>query len=492
VPNFRIIDNENFTFDLFGSNVLLTRNSGTWCITGPAFPSPIALDASEANAALQIGQRSSTPELLTIGLDPQHDEPSLEAKSLRAQVGNADSVLLDTTTFASAALALEEGPKAAPLLDLSTVTNAFVLYEQIIIQRSILCEIPSTLKSALKMLHCDRSTMTGTLWSTNVLAANAATDQQPNPMTDAWRAFLGRDDIRLDSRAWNEEQDSPGIWDGVPASYYIDYHQAPSITTVPSTPGELKSLNDFLSIQTIRTLFNDRVASMLGVPYVAASMRSPVHALLLSQKIKTQHLADRLLSQIGPPTLEAPSTTAYVNELSVPFLLGIAFTRMKTPSDYWAVVQELRDSFAPLRARIAADREEWQGRSGVYLSEYLKHLKDYMPPGLRIAQEAATGTSALAAAVSPVGGGLVDLAVKMACALKTTEKAYHWYLKHFKPHIYVVVEMATEAKSLRAVENEVERLWSSQWTRRDHDQLERLSVSRPEVFSRLRKLDVAG
>jgi hypothetical protein len=494
MSNFIRIDVDDFAFDLFGSRVRLKRNNDSWSLTGRRLPSPIVLDESEVTAALLIGRKPEASELLNIGLDPSYGKLAPDVKFLRDQVGEADSVLLDRTTLASAGIALDIMPTAVTLLDLSTVTNAFVLYEQVVVQRHgrqpETHGIPAALKGALKVLHYTRPFLMGTLWNANLRAADAATAQGTNPMIDAWRVFLGRDDISLNQSLWDSAQDSAYTWDGIPASHYFGDIGTPSMT--PRTADELRSLNDFLSIQTIRALFNDSLAGMLDVPYIPTSIRSPIHSILLSQKIRTQSLADRLLSQIGPPLLEAPNTTAYVAEVSAPFLLGIALSRMRAPDDYWGVVEELRDSFAPLRTRIAADREEWQGRSGVYLSEYLKHLKGYMPLGLQVAQEAALGTAGVVAVASPLGGGLVNLAVKMACALKTTGKAYTWYLKRFKPYIHVAVEMATEARALRSVENEIERIWRSKWSRGEHDHLERLSASRPEMFSRLRKLDASG
>lgn len=493
MPNFKMIDNENFAFDLLGSSVLLTRKDNIWSITGPDLPSPIALNPPDANAAMIMGQRTGPqPEILNLGLDPRHDVLASDVNFLRSQIGETDSVLLDTTTLASATLALNSRPSPASLLDLSTVTSAFILYEQVVVQGSAhhsgIHEVPATLKHVLKILNYGRSVISGTLWSENVKAAYAATEEAPNPIINAWREFFGRDEISLNRSIWDRQQDSPAGWDGIPATYYFD-------NSLPSAPlhttESLQSLNDFLSVQTIRTIFNDNLAAMLNVPYIPTSIRSPVYSVLLSQKIKTQHLADRLLGQIGPPPLETPNTAAYVAELSVPFLLGIAFSRMGNVEDYWRIIEDLRNSFAPLRARLSADRNEWQGRSGAYLSEYLKHLKGYMPPGLQVAQGAASGAgTVVSVAASPLGGGFVDLAVKLARAWKTTEKAYAWYLKRFRPYIHVIIEMATEAKALRAVETEIERLWGSTWTRGDHDQLERLSISRPEMFSRLRKLDV--
>src|ERR1700759_4782422 len=290
MPNFQRIDDANFTFDLLGSNVLFTRKENAWSITGPDLPSPINLDDPDANAAMVIGQRSIPhPDIINLGLDPRRDALASDVTFLRTQVGETESVLLDTTTLASAILALKWRPSPASLLDLSTVTNAFILYDQVIVQDSArlsdMHQVLITLKNVIKILEYDRSIVSGTLWTANVEAANAATKEAPNPIVDAWREFFGNNYISLNRAIWDREQDSPAGWDGVPASYYFGN----SLPSGAPVKGEaLRSLNDFLSVQTIRTIFNDNLAAMLGVPYIPTSIRSPVYSVLLSQKIVTQ------------------------------------------------------------------------------------------------------------------------------------------------------------------------------------------------------------
>ena len=65
-------------------------------------------------------------------------------------------------------------------------------------------------------------------------------------MTDAWRIFLGRNDISLNQSAWDAEQDSPYTWNGIPASYDLDTDgEFPAMAG--GTADEIRSLNDFLS-----------------------------------------------------------------------------------------------------------------------------------------------------------------------------------------------------------------------------------------------------
>ena len=45
---------------------------------------------------------------------------------------------------------------------------------------------------------------------------------------------------------------------------------------------------------------------------------------------------------------------------------GLVLERMSNPSDYWQVIADYRNRFAPLRRRIAAERDQWDGRTGQY------------------------------------------------------------------------------------------------------------------------------
>jgi hypothetical protein len=493
----RITDN-SFSCTLLDSEIILTRSADGWSVAGPLLSAPVDLDDSETTAAFRLGQ---TPtrfqerwlQRAGLGID---DEPSdSEIRKLQDQVSADGAVLLDTTTFRSAQLAVKAGPRPLSLLDLSTATNALILFDSVIVQPGVgVWTEPwkGVFGSAFTILDLNRDFIEGTLWSIVAELGRHLNDpdsDEGRSFASAWQDFVGRPDISF-NESWNEAQDSPAYWDGVPATYFLEGHFSFKGATSPTRPGD-QSLNSFVTIQTIRALFNDNLAALLGIPYVSTSLRSPVYAELLRHKLETQMLADSLLATIGPPMLKEPSRGPYVAELTAPFLLGVVLSRMTTPEDYWDVVKHLRESFRPLRERIAADRNDWEGKSGTYLAHYIKYLQGYMPKGLQVAEQTVAGAAALSASVatgSPIGAGLAKLVIKLAQAFKPAERIHNWYLRRFRPHVHLVVEMAHEAQKLRGAESEIRRLWKASWTRADHDELEALSLARPEAFSRLRNI----
>jgi hypothetical protein len=419
---------------------------------------------------------------------PRHLNAARDA--LMSQVPTGSAVLLDSTTLRSAVIA-SDATDLDPimLLDLSVVAFAFVAFDNVIIQphRLLPCnDADPCFGGALKTLSMSRDLIMGDLWS--FLAPLINMNYERAGFTDAWRTFLGREDITIDGRVIDRAQDSPQYWDGVPASFYLSTY-IPSPSCMPHH--ESDSLNEFLSVQTIRALYNDNIAGLLRIPYLSSSIRSPIYSELLRRKLETQLTADKLLASLGPSPIAAPSNSPYVVEASAPFLLGIILSRMKSPADFWTALHELRQEFAPLRRRLHDDSDSWRGRSGVYLANYLRHLKNYLPDDAKLAENTLEATATAVASVttsSVLGGAAAKLLIKLITLLNPTKEAYDWYLRTFKPDVAIVVELSKEASKLRSVETEIERIWKDRWHRQHREQLEWLAASRPEAFAKLRTL----
>jgi len=486
---FRRIAEDRFACVIFDEPFTLARSDAGWTLQNESSGGPITLDQLEAEAAFALGQapnHMSRLEIQGLALD---EAPMGEAIAVLKAEATPNSVLLDTTTLASAQFALES-PDPISLLDLSVATFGFVAFETVLVQPHggyLRADLAAHLADGLRELSYDRQLISGPLWSVCAELMNSLNDiesGQNRSLTKAWSNFFGRDDIRLDAHRVGLDQDSPLYWDGVPASYFM-YKK---LSLEAGRPGEL---NEFLSVQTIRALYNDILAGALGVPYLSTSLRAPVYAELLTRKLETQLLADKLLAGLGPPASQSVEPGPYIAELSAPFLLGVVLSRIKQPGEYWSALGELRQSFAPLRKRIDEDRDQWEGRSNPYIANYLRHVSGYVPDGVEIAGKTLTAAATAAASVataSPLGGALAKLAIKIVSSCKPAAHAYQWYLRRFRPDVNIVVELAEEAAKLRSIETEISRLWKAKWDRSQHDVLEKLSLVRPDAYSKLRQL----
>jgi hypothetical protein len=69
--------------------------------------------------------------------------------------------------------------------------------------------------------------------------------------------------------------------------------------------------------------------------------------------------------------------------------------------------------------------------------------------------------------------------------LNPLEHAYRLGARVLRPDVYVLMNVADEAKRLVSVEDEIHRLWRSTWNRAQHDQLEQLAAVQPREFLRL-------
>lgn len=485
-----------FIGTVLGQRFALEQEAGVWKLRLPQ--GVIALDASEAEAIFSASQASETA-FSTAGLNL--DELDIFPDS-RAEAGAADdrvelvsqlpvgeTILLDSTTIQNSLWATETGAVIDPsmLLDMSVVVFGFVAFDYVAVGPRVAygwSDADPRFGGALKTLPAARDLITGRLWS--ICASIKNMDYDSEKYSNAWRRFLGRDDVRIDGAVLDQFQDSPLYWDGVPASYYFS-----GLFCSERKHDDLDAVNQFLSIQTIRALYNDEVAGFLKLPYLSSSLRAPIYSELLRQKLEAQLLADKLFASLGPRPLQTSDRGSYVVEASAPFLLGIILSRMSSPKDFWTVLLELRDQLAPLRRRLQEERADWHGSTGLYLKNYLRHLNHYLPADAKLAENALEATATAVASVAtgtPLGGGAAKLVIKLVQLLKPAEKLYGWYLHTFKPDVAIVVELSKESRKLCAVESEIERIWKLEWTRAGRDQLEWLAMSRPEAFAKLRYL----
>jgi hypothetical protein len=460
----------------------------------------LALDANQAAGLFNLQRPELQLALRGIAADDTPAAGSIEAglRDLRAQLCDEELlVLLDSTTLANA-LGCVYGvtaPRPLGLIDLAVVTFAAICYDRIVLQPSAgvsyfmtdeLASVSSTLTYPDR-----RQFIRETLWSLCVdVSSQGGHRSGQEVMTQAWNDLLydGEPQVHLDLHAHDTHQDSPMYWDGIIASSYINDLWDPQLYVDPQ---HARGRDTFLSIQTVRTLFNDALAGALGIPYMASALRGPIHWLLVYEKAKAQLLIDQLLARVGPPTMNddsaATASDPYLAELSLPFLLGLVLEKMKGPADYWPVVLDYRERFAPLRRRIALDRNEWSGRSAKYMERFLSELRGGSPRY----EHAVRGVAGVGADVGtaltglPVGAGIKLVVTALA------EPARRAWLKRRRPDVYLLMSLCDEARALRMAEENVRQIWGRSWDRAGREQLERLARGHPAQLTRLRNLELS-
>lgn len=398
-------------------------------------------------------------------------------------------VMLDTSTLNGAALCIG-GSYVSPasLLELSVLTFALVCCDRIVVQPGSVLSIPEELAQAFISLRYPPDFIPQTLWSFCADLYNDEDAETRDEYARAWARFFDvpPTDLKVDLRLADGYQDSPLQWSGVFAHAYFEARVPPAFGQA-SVGDDARERDTFLALATMRTLFNDRLAGFLRVPYLASSLRGPVHAVLLARKAERQLVADRLIAALGPPAADASDSGPYMSEVSAPFLLGLVLERMQQPGDYWQVVAEYRKRFAPLRRRLLRDRDAWNGRAGPYLHSLLAPLAETNEVFRRSIDGAAIVTSTLASAIRP-DVAAASAGVKLARLAFPAEHVRRAYYRCFRPELHLLLSVASEADALRSVEDRIEALWGKAWTRSDRDALARLAAVQPPDFARLRSL----
>jgi len=397
-------------------------------------------------------------------------------------------VLLDTSTVANAFDCLNGRVTPLNLLDLSVVTYAAICFDKIIIQpnpKLALGKIDNYSDIFFEIRYPE-DFVKQQLWG---LLDTSFIDVKE--IEDKWCNFLhlAPNEIDLSLYAYDEYQDSPMAWNGIVASHYSEFLNGLEL----KRDGDKKIRNEFLSIQTMRALFNDRLANMLGIPYLSSSFKSSIHSLILKYKVETRHILDRIIYSISSSE-NIENDHSYCSQYSAPFLLGLILEQMKEPYDYWEKLYYYRQKFSPLRKKILQDRDNWSGKPTEYLAQYLKFI-DEINSGIspefdrsknRINAGAAIGSTICT--VSPVELKLVGVGIKLLQVMIPTKQIHNFYLKHRKPAVYLFVEMAEEARHLRMVENHISRIWGKTWSREFHEQLKEFSDTSHHQFQKLRRV----
>jgi hypothetical protein len=417
-------------------------------------------------------------------------DPATEAGDgfdmIRAQIPAGLSVMLDTTTIRNAVGALEErAPSPLALLDLATLSTAITCFDNVLVQ-PFGTHIAQAADLGIQVLDCPRDFIAGPLWSICAIASNQLRENEArrDSIEAAWAQFLGwpRHEARLGLYSWNRHQNSPYYWDGIVASYYTE-----SLFDLQGSD----SAREFLDIQTMRTLVNHELASRLGVPYLAAGLRSPVQSLAIRENHERQLIIDRLIQALAPRPARMPSAESepYSLEYTAPFILALALEQMSTPADYWPVIARYRSRFSSLRQRLRKDRESWDGRTAPYARQMLQSLKTAAELAGQ-GEQATVDVSAtlVAGALGGVAGASASLGLKLISLVKPADHLTRCYNRWFRPELYLLTSVRDEAANLRALDHRVQHIWKCTWLPSDYRQLDMLLAANPAPFLRFGEL----
>lgn len=437
----------------------------------------VPLTTDEANAcANDVAEVSD--HVARFGSSGSHGAADSFAQ-LRAGVPDGLSVMLDTTTMWSAIRSLH-GRSTAPLamLDLATFTTSVICFDNIIVQSTPVLGSEDLAELGVTQLEQTQEDIAGALWPICASTSNyfGSHDQRRVLLEDAWASFLGRR-VRLDFRAWDKHQHSPYAWNGVVADSY-----ASDLLT-----GERGGYEEFISIQTMRTLVNYELAGRLSVPYLAASFRAPIQSVIIRENHLRQMTVDRLMQELGPAAAKrGAEEEPYAREYSAPFIFGLVLERMRRPEDYWEVVADYRERFRPLRERLRRDQDSWDGRVGPYVSQLLRSA-GVMPQALIQGEGVLidAGAAAVAGALGGFFGAQASLAMKLVALASPADHALRCYRRWFRPELYLLASLRKEAELLRTLDSRVEAIWKVRWTSVQYRELEALCSTNPSPFLRL-------
>jgi hypothetical protein len=406
-----------------------------------------------------------------------------QLSDLRQALGTGQlRVLVDTTTINNAREALRarhRAPSPFQLLDLSVLTAAVTLFDNVVIQPERhpaleeIHDLTTVLEPSPEVQH-QLDTIYGEVWEA------FASPQQLQTYRGRWAEFLGLAVSELEV-----DIDAASIRDAeMVHAYYTRAPVAEAFATAHGVPVHRDRLAMALGINTVRAGFNDAVAGALGVPYIATSIRLPVSSDLTDRKTYLLWVLRQLIATSSPPGIAQPATFASRTPIAAPLLLGLVLERMSKPEDYRVALDEVRDRFAPLRAQLREDQKEapWDEKPQLYMQRFVKHLTvsdSKFAPAQSAAFDAVKAGVQMTTALDP---SFVTAALKVIAAVKPLDLAHRAYLRIWRPEIYVLINLAKDARNLSLLDSRIKRVWGSGLDLEQQRELERFAALRADPF----------
>lgn len=390
------------------------------------------------------------------------------------------AILLDSTTVAHAADVVAGSllPTPVALLDLASVTFALVMYDRVLVLNH--GDRLAPVRHAVEDLdlHPKHRILRDTLWE---LCQEAYTAGGRRPAMAKWHSAWGRlldidpADLHLDLNAYDRYTDSPGDWAGA-----IEGDAGNELTLAWLATGATPSVrDDYLSVVTMRAIFNDFLSARLRVPYLASSLRAPIHCELIAARARVLLAADDVLARVAPPPL-GHGRGPYRVATAAPFPLALALTKMSHPEDYWAAITELRLRMQPLRDSLRRARDGDQNDPTAYLRQVKESLS-------ATCSQVPKDVADVVATMAPLGfsdpaSATVGLVVKLLGLTGSSRQMRDLFWRVFRPELHLLLDLRSQAKRLGDVSDQVRTIWGHDV---DHKELQRLASIQPLTSSRL-------
>lgn len=457
---------------------------------------PQEIDERTAEALFQHGPSRLVADGIDAGLVLDAPIQFAELKERRSIVRNFIrpderplSVFIDTTTVHNAQRALAGDINAVFLVDLAIVAFASVMYDEIILlQHPGVGDLPDYFKKRVRPSRDFADVYFKGLLNGVVSEAEGSPNGKQPPLAElqeAWEDFLKleKGSIKLNLWSFDQHQDSQH-WDGlVGAGFFGEDREVYA--------DQQSSIIRFIEAQTVRTLFNSRLAGIAGIPYLASSLRNPVHCALLARGLDLSSAQDVIISRLKPTALSGLPKTPAREAISLPLMLGIVLKDRELTGigRFWNVLKKYRDLAAPLRQDIR-DFQRNDATPSQVAQRYLSWVYDEIPRHVIDSAVTATekGLNAALYAIPPVSASTTAVSAILALIKLATKPIIRAVAPQLNPALHVVFRLDEEARGLIDLQAQIANVWGKQINRRDLEQLHRLTQTNPNRHLLLRQL----
>jgi len=115
------------------------------------------------------------------------------------------------------------------------------------------------------------------------------------------------------------------------------------------------------------------------------------------------------------------------------------------------------------------------------MQRFTKHLTT-IGAKLGAAQDALITTAQIGSTAATGDPGFMTAALKLVAAVKPAERAHRTYLRLWRPEIYILMNVAQEAREFSRFSRQIEKIWSGELDLTQQHQLERFSSLHADPF----------
>jgi hypothetical protein len=370
------------------------------------------------------------------------------------------AVVMDTTTYHHARQALRGDTRAHNLLDLNLLAVAAVFFDYVIIQPDLITL--ETEEAGFTRIVYAAPGEDAHIEALHQVAVEECAGNRDD-LQNAWQTFLNSQAVELDL-------------DQAPLSPQDDNYYAYSGQDLPSDPDEIV---EYVTQQTVRAVFNDRVAGALQLPYLASSVRLPVSQELIRSHAELLLMLRRVLGHKPADGAAQPGPFTPPEPMYAPLMLGVLLDRAAKAGGGASVMDrlvELREEMSDVRKflRDHPDRGDWHEDPRKLLNELSGRLNaDLKKSGVAKAQKAAL--TATAGATGLAFGPAASLAVKVLQVLLPEDAAATAARRMFQCEIFLLSDITQEAAQIATVDAQVDKVWGQPMDKATRKMLNRIA-----------------